>query len=63
MKIDCRKANAENKEENVKFNLIVESERDHTLSDMLQYMKEDDIPLAGAVYDYSCPQTGKIQRR
>ena len=31
----------------------------HTLYKLLQYMKENGIPLAGAVYDYSCPKTGK----
>ena len=39
--------------------LMVESEENHTFSDVLQYMKENGIPLAGAVYDYSCPRTGK----
>ena len=39
--------------------LVVECEGENTFSDMLQYMKENNIPLAGAVYDFSCPQTGK----
>ena len=39
--------------------LVVECEGNNTFSDMWQYMKENSIPLAGAVYDYSCPQTGK----
>ncbi|MCR4883240.1 MAG: GyrI-like domain-containing protein [Clostridiales bacterium] len=39
--------------------LVVESEGPHTFSAMWQYMKENSIPLAGAVYDYSCPTTGK----
>ena len=39
--------------------LVVECEGNNTFSDMWQYMKENGIPLAGAVYDYSCPKTGK----
>ena len=39
--------------------LKVEREGDHTFSEMWQYMKENGIPLAGAVHDYSCPRTGK----
>lgn len=39
--------------------LVVEREGDNTFSDMWQYMKENNIPLAGAVYDHSCPRTGK----
>ena len=26
---------------------------------VIQYMKENDIALVGAVQDYTCPQTGK----
>ncbi len=39
--------------------LVVESEGPHTFSEMWQYMKENGIPLAGAVHDFSCPATGK----
>ena len=39
--------------------LSVECEGENTFSDMLQYMKENGMTLAGAVYDYSCPGTGK----
>ena len=39
--------------------LVVECEGNNTFSDMWEYMKENNIPLAGAVYDYSCPRTGK----
>ena len=39
--------------------LVVEREGDNTFSEMWQYMKANSIPLAGAVYDYSCPLTGK----
>ena len=39
--------------------LVVECEGDNTFSDMWKYMKENNIPLAGAVYDHSDPQTGK----
>ena len=39
--------------------LRVECEGDNTFLDMWEYMKENNIPLAGAVYDYSYPRTGK----
>ena len=39
--------------------LKVEREGNNTFSEMWQYMKENGIPLAGAVHDYSCPRTGK----
>ena len=28
-------------------------------SDMIAYMKENDIPLVGAVHDFTCPKTRK----
>lgn len=28
-------------------------------SDMMEYLRGHDIPLAGAVQDFTCPQTGK----
>ena len=39
--------------------LKVERENEHTFSDMIGYMREKGLTLAGAVYDYSCPRTGK----
>ena len=39
--------------------LYVECENDDTFSKTIAYMKENDIPLAGAVHDFTCPQTGK----
>ena len=39
--------------------LALECEGDDPFSDMWRYMKENGIPLAGAVCDYSCPRTGK----
>ena len=39
--------------------LEVECEGDDTFSAMWAYMRENGIPLAGAVYDHSCPRTGK----
>lgn len=30
-----------------------------TFSDMMGYLREHDIPLAGAVQDFTCPLTGK----
>jgi len=39
--------------------LYAECEGTDTFSKMLQYMDERDITLAGAVHDFTCPQTGK----
>lgn len=39
--------------------IFVECEDDKTFPDTIQYLKDNDIPLAGAVHDFTCPQTGK----
>lgn len=39
--------------------LYVECDGMDTFPKMLQYMKDNDISLAGAVHDYTCPQSGK----
>lgn len=39
--------------------LAAECEGDHTFQDVLNYMEKNGIPLAGAVYDFTCPKTGK----
>ena len=39
--------------------LYVECENDDTFPKVIEYMKENDIPLVGAVHDFTCPQTGK----
>ena len=39
--------------------MCVENDRAEAFSEMLQYMKENHISLAGAVHDFTCPQTGK----
>lgn len=39
--------------------ICVECESESTFSSVLQYMKENNIPLVGAVHDFTCPQTGK----
>jgi len=39
--------------------LCVENEGKDSFSGMLQYMKERNIPLVGAVHDFTCPATGK----
>ena len=36
-----------------------ESESDDTFSQVISYMRENDILLAGAVHDFTCPRTGK----
>ena len=33
-------------------------EDENSFSNMLLYLKENHIPLVGAVHDFSCPQTG-----
>lgn len=39
--------------------LYVECDRDGIFSEMIAYLHENQIPLAGAVHDFTCPQTGK----
>ena len=39
--------------------IYVERENDNTFSEVIQYMKGNGIALAGAVHDFTCPQTGK----
>ena len=39
--------------------ICVECENDDTFPKVIEYMKANDIPLAGAVHDFTCPQTGK----
>ena len=39
--------------------LCVENEGKDSFSGMLQYMEERNIPLVGAVHDFTCPETGK----
>lgn len=39
--------------------LKVERTDENTFSDMIAYMKENGLSLAGAVHDFTCPQNGK----
>lgn len=39
--------------------LYVECENDSTFPDMIRYLNDNGISLAGAVHDFICPQTGK----
>lgn len=39
--------------------LRAECENENTFRDMIEYMRENGISLAGAVQDYTCPLTGK----
>lgn len=39
--------------------IYAESDDENTFSEVLDYMKNNDIPLAGAVHDFTCPLTGK----
>ena len=36
-----------------------ETEGDDTFPKTIAYMKDNNIPLVGAVHDFTCPQTGK----
>ncbi len=38
--------------------IYVERENDDTFSAVIQYLSENKIPLAGAVHDFNCPETG-----
>lgn len=39
--------------------LRVECDRDGIFSDMIAYLQANNIPLVGAVHDFTCPGTGK----
>ena len=39
--------------------ICAECETEDTFSRVIQYLEENAIPLAGAVHDFTCPQTGK----
>lgn len=39
--------------------IYVECENGDTFPETIDYMKENDIALAGAVQDFTCPRTGK----
>lgn len=39
--------------------LWVECDRDTVFPEMIAYLRENHIPLAGAVHDFTCPQTGR----
>lgn len=39
--------------------IFAECESDSTFPDTIQYLKDNNMTLAGAVHDFTCPQTGK----
>ncbi|MBP3543310.1 MAG: GyrI-like domain-containing protein [Lachnospiraceae bacterium] len=39
--------------------IYVENEGNDTFGKVMQYLEENNIPLAGAVHDFNCPETGK----
>ena len=39
--------------------LCAEVESGSTFTDMLDYMKQNDLALVGAVHDFTCPSSGK----
>ena len=39
--------------------IFAECEAEDTFVQVIEYLKQNDIPLVGAVHDFSCPQTGK----
>ena len=39
--------------------IYVERENDNTFSEVIQYLKDNGIALAGAIHDFTCPKTGK----
>lgn len=39
--------------------LCAECDSETVFSDMIEYLRSSAIPLAGAVHDFTCPQTGK----
>lgn len=39
--------------------LCMENDHETVFREMIEYLRENDIPLAGAVQDFTCPKTGK----
>ena len=39
--------------------IYTECENEATFSEAIKYLEDNAIPLAGAVHDFTCPQTGK----
>lgn len=39
--------------------IYVENEGDNTFAQVIAYLQENNISLAGAVHDFNCPKTGK----
>ena len=39
--------------------IYTEADGENTFSEVLNYMKSNNIPLVGAVHDFTCPLTGK----
>lgn len=39
--------------------IYAERENEDTFPRVLEYLKDNNLPLAGAVHDFTCPQTGK----
>lgn len=39
--------------------IYVEAENEDTFKNVLNYMSENNLTLAAAVHDYTCPETGK----
>jgi predicted transcriptional regulator YdeE len=39
--------------------IYVENENADTFSEMIKYLNENNIPLAGAVHDFNCPEDGQ----
>lgn len=39
--------------------IYVENENNETFTNVIKYLKENNISLAGAVHDFNCPETGK----
>lgn len=39
--------------------LYVENNGENTFADVIDYMRQNNIPLAGAVHDFTCPTSGK----
>ena len=39
--------------------ICVENDHENVFSAVIEYLMDHDIPLVGAVHDFTCPQTGK----
>jgi hypothetical protein len=40
--------------------VYVKNENKNTFTEVIEYLNENNIKLAGAVHDYNCPEDGQV---